>query len=368
MTTESLTAAPATLDLAFESLFGVLPVGILVAQGDLGITYRNPAARALAGTARSLADLIGLAGSDGPSRLHLPTLQRALESGETVYREGIRYENGSEEPHLTNWTLAPIRHGARQYTLVIIEDVTASNTLQSRLEQSERHAAVGKLAARVAHELNNPLDGILRYVNLADRLLGEGGNPKISEYLGQCRTGLKRMARIIAELLEFSRSGDALTEEMSINSIVEDAIRAMHEPADRNHVTISAAFRNEPMPAMRGGRLFQICCNLIKNAIDAMPDGGRLMITTAVAGPEVILQFEDTGCGLPADTSRLFEPFYTTKAPGKGTGLGLAICKEYVASFGGTIEARQGRERGAAFIVRFPLAGTVATPVPTDKS
>jgi signal transduction histidine kinase len=110
------------------------------------------------------------------------------------------------------------------------------------------------------------------------------------------------------------------------------------------------------MPAVRGGRLYQVCCNLIKNAIDAMPDGGRLTISTGRVDEHVVLRVADTGPGLPEDASRIFEPFYTTKEVGQGAGLGLAISKDFVEDMGGTLEGETDPEGGAIFTVRIPLS------------
>jgi len=132
-------------------------------------------------------------------------------------------------------------------------------------------------------------------------------------------------------------------------------MRTMSEPAERNGVTIAAGFQNEHMPPVRGSRLFQVFCNLIKNAIDAMPKGGRLTVTSAVVDREVMVRVEDTGIGLPEQADKVFEPFFTTKQPGKGTGLGLAICKDYIERLHGTITAHNRPEGGAAFVVRIPV-------------
>jgi signal transduction histidine kinase len=136
----------------------------------------------------------------------------------------------------------------------------------------------------------------------------------------------------------------------------------MSEPADRGGVTITAAFQDQHMPPVRGSRLFQIFCNLIKNAIDAMPDGGRLTIASGIEDGEVVICFDDTGIGLPAEVEKVFEPFFTTKSAGKGTGLGLAICKDYIERLHGTIEASNRPEGGASFTIRIPAA-SLATDI-----
>ena len=108
------------------------------------------------------------------------------------------------------------------------------------------------------------------------------------------------------------------------------------------------------MPTMRGNRLYQVCRNLIKNAIDAMPDGGRLSITTGLADAHVVIRVSDTGVGLPDDPQKVFEASYTTKPAGEGTGLGLAICKDYIENMGGTLGTATGEDGGAVFTIMIP--------------
>jgi signal transduction histidine kinase len=115
----------------------------------------------------------------------------------------------------------------------------------------------------------------------------------------------------------------------------------------------------QKMPNVRGNNLFQVFCNLVKNALDAMPRGGRLMIRTRLAAQRVRIEFEDTGVGLPADAERIFDAFYTTKPPGKGTGLGLAICRDLIQRYQGRIWAENREQGGAIFFITIPLESCV---------
>jgi len=253
---------------------------------------------------------------------------------------------------------SPLRDGATGAVtggVLLAEDVSSRVNMEQRLAVSERLAALGKLAARVAHELNNPLDGILRYVNLAIRVSqSDAADVRVGEYLDKARGGLMRMTQITTALLEFSRSAHAPMEQATINKIVEDAITAMNGRASEVGVTVVCNLRKADLPVVRGSNIFQVFCNLIKNAIDAMPHGGTLTVTTSLDGPDVVIAFEDTGIGLPAEAERIFEPFFTTKDPGRGTGLGLAVCKEIIERYGGSITAHRRQPAGTAFIVRIP--------------
>lgn len=229
---------------------------------------------------------------------------------------------------------------------------------QRQLANTDRLVTIGKLASKVAHELNNPLDGILRYINLAIRTIEQENLEKTKEYLSQCRQGLMRMIQIVSELLEFSRSTYASFEHVKIEQLIEDAIKTMDAKAEASNVQILSDY-TASIPEIRGDNLFQVFCNLIKNALDAMPDGGELNISTRLAADNtIVVEFRDTGTGfVPENAEVIFEPFFTTKDRGKGTGLGLAICKDIIERYNGRIAAENAPEGGSIFTVYLPMAG-----------
>ncbi len=216
----------------------------------------------------------------------------------------------------------------------------------------------GGLVGRVAHELNNPLDGLLRYANLALRAGEAGSYDQVKDHLQMIRGGLQRMARITRELTVYARAGHPDGESTTeIHRVVEEAIHSYEHRANEQGVIITASYRDVEMPALPATPVYQVCCNLIKNSLEAMPGGGMLTIHTWMADGRAYLKFEDTGQGFQADPAKLFEPFYTTRADEEGTGLGLAICKELVEGLGGIISAEHGSERGAVFTVQLPISG-----------
>ena len=351
-----------------EHVIRSLPLGVVVFDRHLKVVHRNEAAEKLFATGDAVAEI--LAAGTVPGRCHdwESELRGVLETGDAMRHDNVLFCPDTDTELLLNLVCTPLTHGRNAEVIAAVltaEDITTRAGLEKRLAVSERLAAVGKLAARVAHELNNPLDGILRYINLSLRRLEDGQADKVAEYLHESRKGLMRMAQIISELLEFSRATHTHFDELNINRTVEESVRVLQDKADQAGVTIALVFREEQMPSLRGGMLFQVCCNLVKNAIDAMPDGGRLTVTTGVAESEVVLRFEDTGVGLPPNTEEIFEPFFTTKKPGEGTGLGLAICKDYVERLRGRIVAERAAPRGAVFTVFIPLASCV--PQSTGK-
>lgn len=248
--------------------------------------------------------------------------------------------------------------------VLLAEDVSMHISMERRLAVSERLAAVGKLAARIAHELNNPLDGILRFTNLAIRRATEtGADEKLLYYLECARSAVVRMSEITGDLLEFSRSTPSTFEQATINKIAEDAVRAMEGRAQESGITVVCNFNEKDMPVVRGSNLFQVFCNLIKNAVDAMPEGGTLTVTTRVTEPDVVITVSDTGIGLPPEIDRIFEPFFTTKPAGQGTGLGLAVCKDLIEKYSGSITPSPGEPKGTTMTVRIPIANCAAVPI-----
>jgi signal transduction histidine kinase len=225
--------------------------------------------------------------------------------------------------------------------------------LQARLQHSERMAGIGRLAAGVAHELNNPLDGVLRFVNLSlERVAGES---EVHEYLTEARTGLKRMADIVRSLLRFSRTVAVEGEPRGIRAMAREAVASLRHLEFFSRVEARFQFDSDDI-SVPGG-LFQVLVNLVKNAYDAMEKtGGELTIVTRPAGGQIEVLVADTGPGIPEqDREKVFEPFFTTKEPGKGTGLGLAISQRIMERYGGTLALESRSGQGTTAIVRLPV-------------
>ncbi len=363
------TSLPGLLQLVFESL----PSGLVVFDKDLNVLLTNQTAKDLFPNDTDLSVAISNLAVESKYENWEAELREVIASGRGR-RFDLTVPATDKHPDLyLNLVLHPLRaHNTGETIggLLVAEDVSSRISMERRLAMSERLAAVGKLAARVAHELNNPLDGILRYANLAIRRADHAEDPKIVEYLEKAKAGIVRMSEIITALLEFSRTTPGTFEQATINKIIEDAVAAMEGRAQEAGVTTTCRFHQTDMPVVRGSNIFQVFCNIVKNAIDAMPDGGTLNITSAIDGPDVVVVFEDTGIGLPDEAHNIFEPFFTTKDPGKGTGLGLAVCKELIEKYGGAITAQRRQPRGTTITVRIPTKNCLAksSDRPTNRT
>ena len=343
-------------DAIARSVLDALDGAVIVVRPDLSIRYRNANATAWLPDGCDLQTVLDPVNTVGSFDGWAEALQTVIRDHRIQHMEAVMRIAGRPVPvtiRCAPWN-APTDSDEGGALILIVETI-APEAFGQQLEVSDRLASLGKLAARVAHELNNPLDGILRYINLAMRLVDRSPEPKLQSYLSESRTGLMRMVQIIGDLLEYSRTSNGAFDASSINVVVEQAINESSTAAANFGVVVAADFQQQDMPTVCGNRLYQVCTNLIRNAIDAMPDGGRLSVTTGLVGDNVLIRVADTGPGLADPPTKIFEPFFTTKDPGKGTGLGLAICKDFVEGMGGTIEAANGKNGGAVFTVTIPI-------------
>jgi two-component system NtrC family sensor kinase len=226
-------------------------------------------------------------------------------------------------------------------------------TAQRQLAMSEKLAALGQLTAGVAHEINNPAAVIQGNVDLAREILGERGVAPVAGELRLIDEQVNRIRLIVAKLLQFARPADFAgeVEDVDVNVIVADTLVLVRQTLVKRRIAIAgmrAATRTVRMPV---NELQQVLVNLVVNAIQAMPDGGTITLTTRDDGDGVVITVEDTGTGIrPEDAGRIFDPFFTTKR-GEGTGLGLSISYALVQRHGGRIEVESRPGEGATFSV-----------------
>ena len=343
-----------------RSILQSLPIGVVAFDPDLKIIEVNPQAAKLI-ELDNYIDKSLARGTDNPATSGLDwteQLKSVISTGKICRFDSINYTlNG--KTRLLQIICAPLRKAETTRILggtAIIEDITEKVNIQRQLTDIEKLASVGKIASKVAHELNNPMDGILRYINLALRIIEQEKLEKPKEYLVQCRQGLMRMVQIVSELLEFSRSTYTSFEHFKIEQIIEDAIKTMESRTEASKVCILRNYAAD-IPQIRSGNLCQVFCNLIKNALDAMPNGGELNISTRLtADSTAVVEFRDMGTGFaPENAEAIFEPFFTTKSKGRGTGLGLAICKDIAEGYHGRITAENATQGGSIFTVYLPV-------------
>jgi two-component system NtrC family sensor kinase len=255
---------------------------------------------------------------------------------------------------------------AISHVITIGEDVTDSRRTQGQIMQSEKLAAIGQLAAGVMHEINNPLATISACVAAIDgRLAALPAREKLAveEYLEIIDKEVDRCTRIVDGLLDFSRPKGKTKGAVALNALVDETLFLLKHHQRFKRLTLHRSL-DPSVPTTLGNaeQLTQVLMALMLNAVDAMDDRGTLSVRTGRSpqrSDEVLLEIEDNGIGIPrADQSKIFEPFYTTKPPGRGTGLGLSICYGIVEDHRGRIEVDSQPGRGSIFRIYLPvLAG-----------
>ena len=237
---------------------------------------------------------------------------------------------------------------------IVAQRVKIQQVIDS-LVQSERLAALGKLATTVAHEVRNPLGGIRGAAQLL-QLEGES-NSEIQEYIQVIIKEVDRLNRVVEQLLVSGNPRTAGVKPNAINDLIENSLSICQPELDRDNIRVEKRFADDcPSVAVNDDGMTQVLLNLFRNAVESMDDGGVLTVQTAYNSVIQVVQIyiKDTGRGIPPDVaSRLFDPFYTTKQ--KGTGLGLAISQQIVEEHGGTIEVDVTETLGATFIVTLPV-------------
>ncbi len=339
---------------AIQYFLELLPYGCLIVDTQGVICAANPAALELLALPsdqllqRPLFDAI-------PAWKQTPLAEILAQTGSTSSpQDDEPFEldlpaNGERALHVHLVTMPTATRA------LFLTDASEMVRLKQRLRWTEYQASIGKLARGIAHELNNPLDGVLRYTRLALDQLTE--DSPVREYLTHVQEGLDRMVRAVRAFLEFSRQALAPVNRIAhLNQLIDDALLLVKHRAKFQSIRIVKEFQ-EPLPAILDAGIQHAIVNLVKNAIDAMPRGGTLTITTRANGGGVEVLVQDTGAGIPEDIhTRIFEPFFSTKPIHQGSGLGLVIAKEVVERSGGTIEFASQVGIGTTFTMRIPAA------------
>jgi len=280
----------------------------------------------------------------------LQTANEKLQASE----EELRASN--EELEASNEELRATEEELR----AINEELKATNEelkgAQEKLVRSEKLAAIGQLAGGVGHELRNPLGAIKNAVyyvrgKVAKSELAQT-EPRVMEFLGIVDDEINSSNKIISDLLTFSRVGKPAVSPARIENVIDDAVA--HCAIPENIELTKEVAANLPEIQIDTDQIRQVLVNLITNAVQAMPEGGKLAIAVRQKDSSIQVEVVDTGCGIPEEArGKLFEPLYTTKA--KGIGLGLAVCKSIIERHDGHIEVESSVGKGTTFAVKLPL-------------
>jgi signal transduction histidine kinase len=228
---------------------------------------------------------------------------------------------------------------------------------EQRLMRSEKLASIGRLAAGIAHEINNPLTSVLTFSSLLLRKAEKDDQKEKLEIIVKETT---RCRQIVRDLLNFARQGEPKKEECCINQIIESALSLTKNQLKMSEMRIAVQKELGELPLLQldPNQMLEVFVNIIINAIDAMPQGGELNFTTSLAqgGKTIEIRASDTGYGIPRENlAKVFDPFFTTKDAGKGTGLGLSVTYGIIDRHNGTIDVESEIGKGTTFIIKLPV-------------
>jgi two-component system NtrC family sensor kinase len=258
---------------------------------------------------------------------------------------------------------------ARTLEQMVEEKIAELRIAEAKAIHSEKLASVGLLAAGIAHEINNPLTGVLTFAHLVLAKLPPGSAE--AEDMGIIIRETKRCASIIRRLLDFAREKKPEMARADLNQVVRETLQILEHQASFQNVHLVQELDPElPAVWMDPNQMKQVFMNIVVNAKEAMEERGTITARSrrraapfspnpgAPGVPAVELSFTDTGCGIPAaDLPKIFDPFFTSKEPGKGVGLGLSVSYSIVRAHGGTIEVQSEVGRGTTFLIVLPVEG-----------
>lgn len=350
-----------TTDVDYRNLCEHLGMALIATDTDLKISGWNAAAARTFGAAADR--MIGT-----PVTHTLPQdrrseaerlLRKVIATGETIQLEFSQRDHQGQRREMAG-TMAPIvsDSGERVGASICVRDITRRIALQNELGETRKMVALGEMAGAIAHHFNNILGGIVTSVDYAR---ASGDSVVQSRALVQVGQAVQRATALLNGLLAFAE-GDRRVEDLGdLTEIVADVADGVEERIRNLDIEFVFEMPNLPVMPVARAQLSTILQNIIRNAIEVMPNGGKLGLDVSVDAHSVIILISDTGCGLDeAAKTRIFEPFWTTKSddisggPAAVTGLGLAIAHGLVHMLGGTISVTSELGKGSCFRVTFP--------------
>jgi two-component system, LuxR family, sensor kinase FixL len=335
--------------------------GLITINSDHVIIGYNHGAEQMFGYTRSeaLGQDLKLIIPPPYQEVHANYLRRYLATREAHVlgrqrRLNARRRDGQEFPLSISFSVAEIQ--GNLYFTAIMRDITDYKAMEDRVLASERLATVGSTVAHIAHEIKNPLiiiGGFARQL-----LRAPGFDDQARRKLSIMAEEVSHLEEMVAEMRDFVRRPATVKQPGQITAVVDEALELFQDTFQEHHIQVRRV-EATPLPtvAFDPKQVHQVLLNLLKNALEAMPDGGEITITTRVEGTNAEISVSDTGTGLaPEVIDNIFQPYFTTKE--KGTGLGLAICQNIMTEHGGCLLADSTPGRGATFTIQLPLQET----------
>lgn len=354
-----------------------IKTGLVVVQNDGKVRTFNSGARQITGFIE--AEMAERKLEEFPENLRpvAEALQRTLAEGKTYVQDHLDLKTTRNESVPVTMETSVLRAGNGEVVgaIATLKDMTLLRQMETQLIRSERFSALGEMAAGVAHEIKNPLNAIMGFSQRLSDKLQETSLKKYAEIISE---EVRRMDTIVNDVLEYSRPDRVHKTPVDVHQVLEETLSFLGEKLEKGGVAVERSyFEGLPPVAMDVPKIRQVVLNLVLNALQAMPRGGKLTLKTQVIEgllPDAVgtesqdalfervflqqkvlsIQVGDTGCGIPKENlGKLFHPFFTTKTT--GTGLGLSICHKIVHSHGGSLDVDSEVGKGSVFIVRLPM-------------
>ncbi len=345
----------------FRAVFEQSALGIALLDGQGRIMMGNLALQRLLGQPRE--ELVGkrlteFAHPDQDISRDMAAYRELRVGDRDHYRVETQFLGREEEVRWADVVLSQVRdeEDELQFIIAIVEDITERMHAQHALIQSEKLATTGRLAASLAHEINNPLQTVIGCLGLAEESMEQ--DEEVTAYVSMAREELKRAAGIVSRLRDLSQPSDEESREPTdVNAVIESVLDVSRKDLENHRITVVRDLAEDlPRPVLAPDRVKQVLLNLVLNARDAMPDGGQLTVTSTYDRKrnEVRIEVTDQGAGIPDEVmEHLFDPFFSTKDD--GTGLGLFVSRNTVQEQGGHIDVETDVGDGTTFTVSFPI-------------
>lgn len=286
------------------------------------------------------AILLGRTQAEPYDEGHLRLLESITEQATLAIRNAELYDE--------------LHHYALNLENMVAERTAELRSAQSQLIRSEKLASLGQLAAGIAHEVNNPLQAIRNCLELAIEDI-DANRSVDKELLTVAEQDVQRIRRIVSQLLDFSRPGSAVLQPVEPGKVIQSVLRLVSRQLERHNIRLVGEINKTARVHMNEDQFKQVVLNLVLNAQEAMPEGGKLTVSVWEQGDEIHMAFQDTGMGIPEPhLSKIFDPFFSTKTD--GTGLGLAVSYGIIEGHGGQIEVQSKVDEGSTFTVILPQA------------
>jgi len=351
-----------------ENIIESAPVGIVTIDSSLMVRYWN----------KEIGTLTRIKKRDAVNR---PVTELLPWVPRETLMQNLQQEMTIQTPAQQSFkiNISPFKDPSGGF-VVILEDITEKKKMEEHLLQASKLASIGKLTAGISHEIGNPLASIsslvqeIRSLKLGGELLlpGMGGDDKtqnddggngggdalfLEESLRTINNHIERIAKIVRSLGDFARTSSQEKAASNISEILDRTVNLVRY--DKRFKDIQLVPNIDPIPPLKinPDRMQQVFLNLMLNAIDAMPKGGKLTVSMKQKKDTVEIVFSDTGMGIDeAILDRIFDPFFTTKPLGKGTGLGLSICYGIIREHNGSISVKSKKGEGTTFTINLPVA------------